>query len=188
LHAESEVVIAAPLAHVWEYNSHNEYATQWSVFFRSIEACPVADCPNNAFLQPTDIGYIRRALRGTNERGIFWDEETLAVFNGPTGRTKYIRSFNFHGYPGTNRAEYLVEQDYEVVDATHTRLRFVSRIFDYEKLSRKLSYPWYLYWLNSGRLVVPKTADTFRKNLENIKAAIEQGPNYKRIYPFEPWP
>jgi hypothetical protein len=100
---------------------------------------------------------------------------------------KRLRSYNFHGYTQSyQNAESLVEQIYEEIDTDRTRMTFRSRLFDFDKLSHPVSRFTYFSWLTIGGFAVSKTEDIFRKNLVNIKADIEQGPNYKRIYPYEP--
>lgn len=187
--SEASVIINAPMEEVWKYNSINENAREWSVYFAKIVTCPISDCPQNATLEDSAIGFVRRAYRNDNETGIFWDEETLGVTKTSNKMTKAMRAYNFHGFILYNRAEHLVEQFYEAIDANTTKLTFRSRLYNRRKLSSWVSRVLYASWMGSGQIRgVRETTELFEKNLENIKAAIEQGEDYKRIHPYEPPP
>jgi hypothetical protein len=187
LASEASITIQAPIAAVWDYNSHNEYAQDWSVYFKLIGPCPLTDCPENAGLQPGDIGYVRRSYRSGIGSAIYWDEKTLAVTPTPNGIVKQMQMYNLHGFPLAEAAEYLIEQTYEETGPQSTKLTFKSRLYNLDKLAVPVSRLTYSTWLLAGFARGQKRTSTlYFENLSNIKAAIEEGAQYVRVYPYEP--
>jgi hypothetical protein len=189
-YAQASVVIDAPIEDVWEYNSHNEFARDWSVYFYKIVSCPDEFCPENALLQPSDVGFTRRSFRQENEEGVRWDETTIKITKSESKYYKQIRAFNFHGYPkilgvNINNGEFLVEQFLEHVGDNKTKITFRAGLIKRNQLEKRVGRIQYFSWKNGFKFFTKKTvARLFKENLVNIKVAIELGSNYKRVYPY----
>lgn len=186
-YAYSEIIINSPIEEVWEFLSHDEYARHWSIFFYSIEMCPISDCPVNTDKLNSDIGYIRRSYRNKNKEGLFWDEETLSKSMNEKYFYKSIRAFNFHGYGSLgNKAEHLVEQILIKIDKSKTKLIFRSSLIDKVQFSTKISSAEY-FLIDSFFTYIsqPRTSSMFTKNLFNIKEWIEKKKDYKRVYKYQ---
>ncbi|MCW2923499.1 MAG: hypothetical protein JWM98_903 [Thermoleophilia bacterium] len=174
------VVVDAPVADVWAYGSDSTLASEWSVFFDHIT-------PDATPGRPMDgtVGAFRRCYRDPAEQGPTWDETTEAI---EPLRQRRIRTFNLVGFtlgPIGRAQEYDVFQDYEAIDATHTRLTFSSCLRRRPGLANLLAWP-----LVKAVYVVfaqPAGQEVFVVNLENIKAAVEArhaGRPYVRPHPW----
>jgi len=168
-HATSaSIVIEAPLEDVWSYLSDSQKAKEWSVYFDHITPLPGPH-------QDGEVGSIRRCFRNSDETGKIWDEMT--VIREPLSR-RILFVFNIRNFRPlfTNSLHYFVEQRYERLSGQSTRLVFSTVLIESLDPGEALLM----------RLVMRRTRAIFLKNLVNIKAAIEQGKNYRRIYPWLP--
>jgi len=186
------VVINASIEDVWEYNSINENAREWSVYFYKIVACPTDDCPSNNLLQSHDIGFTRRCYKTQDEQGVYWDEKTTKIEKDLENKYFYKQmiAFNFNNLLNfmnfSKKGEFLVEQFYKRLSKNQTKLTFKTSLIKRKELAKKTSrfeyFAWKTYFALKGKRDIRKT---FKKNLINIKAAIEQGDNFQRVHPFE---
>ncbi|MFG1483668.1 hypothetical protein ABMA79_04870 [Halobacteriovorax sp. HFRX-2_2] len=188
-YAEYTVVIEAPIDVVWNYNSKNENARQWSTYFYKIVSCPISECPWNANLKDSDIGFTRRCYRRESEKGTFWDETTTKVTKAQGEYYKQIRAYNFNEFMDfmnyDEKGEFLVEQFYKKLDENKTSLTFRSGYIDRLELESPPSKFEYFFWNQIFNFITKRSVtNTFKWNLINIKAHIEQGENYKRIHPY----
>ena len=170
---EASVVINASIDKVWDFIRDDRNAKNWSIFFAKIIPCPVAKCPKNKNLTPADIGFIRRAFRNVDEKGLFWDEENILIKKNTNFYYKKIRAHNFYGYFGKKYQkswEMNVEQEYKTLSPNKTKLTFKSSPFKYENLTKKdVSKLEYWLWSSSFKIFArSRTQKIFKKNLENI--------------------
>lgn len=188
-YAEYTVEINAPIDVVWAYNANNDHARQWSTYFYKIKNCPLKDCPWNASLKQSEVGYTRRCFRRADEQGTFWDETTTKIEKGPLTYYKQIRAYNFNEFMSifnyNEKGEFLVEQIYKKISDNKTSLTFRSGYIKREELEHKTSRFDYFMWQQIFHFVTKRSVEnTFRWNLANIKAHIENGDNYKRVYDY----
>jgi hypothetical protein len=191
--AQHTVTIKAPIDEVWAYNADNRNARNWSVYFYSIEACPIHDCPNNQHLSPMDIGYVRRCYRNQDKSGVFWDEVTTEINQKPNQYYRQIISYNFNGFPDlldfNSKGEFLVEQIYHSLNINETELTFKTSFVERKSLKHTTNLIQYRIWRSFFNFItLPIVEKIFQQNLINIKAAIEQKENYQAIYPYDPDP
>jgi len=161
------VTINAPIEAVWDYASDSSKAVEWSVFFTHIESLPG--------IEDGKVGSLRRCFRRHDETGVMWDEEVVEI--RPL-EYRQIRTFNIRGFndPQFEDVEFKVEQHYEKIDETTSRLTFSSEL---KEPMNPMVILKLLFTVSEGRRI-------FRLNLENIKAAIEAGEHYQRPHPYEP--
>ena len=161
------VTINAPIEEVWTYASDSSKAVDWSVYFTHISALPG--------IEDGKVGSLRRCFRRKDETGIMWDEEVIRI---KPFEYREIRTFNIKGFPDRDFAqlEFKVHQRYRKIDENTTALTFASEL---RQPFSPLIIAKMLFTVSEGRRI-------FRLNLENIKAAIEQKENYRRIHPYEP--
>jgi|GEM_PF-1651315 len=189
------VIINAPLGEVWDYNSDDENAKNWSVFFAKIIPCPTQDCPQNKSLKPGDIGSTRRCFRNENEQGVFWDETTLESYKKEASAYRKIITHNINGYRSKslkNKAEFVVEQKYKKIASNKTELTFSVKLQETNKLrvnndsiGGNDSNFWDHLSINTNfTLGEDRTIDILNKNLQNIKLAIEMKSSYIRKFPY----
>ncbi len=188
-YAEYSIEINASIDEVWAYNSVNENARQWSTYFYSIVACPDSQCPWNKDLMESDIGFTRRCFRRKSQTGTFWDETTTKIEKGESEYYKQIRAYNFNEFMDfmnyDEKGEFLVEQIYKKLGEKKTLLTFRSGYIKREELEKKPSSFEYFLWQQIFRFITKRSVtNTFKWNLINIKAHIEQGPQYKRVHPY----
>lgn len=188
-YAEHTVVIDASIDDVWAYNAKNEHARDWSTYFYKIVSCPEADCPWNAKLDQSDIGFTRRCFRYENGEGTFWDETTTKIEKKEGEYYKQIRAYNFNEFMSifnyNEKGEFLVEQYYKKLGENKTSLTFRSGYIKQEELAKKTSDFDYFMWRQIFHFITKRSVEnTFKWNLINIKAHIEEGDKYKRIHPY----
>lgn len=199
--AEASVIINAPIDKVWKFNSVNDHAKHWSVFFAKIVSCPEAECPVNKAFGPKEEGHIRRAYRNDNENGLFWDEETVeikkTVKGGKPFYYKHIRSHNFHGYLSKSYQkswEMKVEQKYTALSKNKTKLTFSTQPYRHNELTKNtndnphdnISKERYAFWkLIFDLFGFSRTKKIFKQNLENIKHNIENGLSSHPVHPYK---
>ncbi|MFG1499076.1 hypothetical protein ABMA70_02625 [Halobacteriovorax sp. XZX-3] len=188
-YAEYTVEINAPIEAVWDYNSKNEHARQWSTYFYKIVSCPNSQCPWNEKLKQSDIGFTRRCYRRESEQGTFWDETTTMVSKSENEYYKQIRAYNFNEFMDfmnyNEKGEFLVEQFYKKLGDNKTSLTFRSGYIRRHELASAPSKFEFFLWEQIFHFITKRSVtNTFKWNLENIKAHIEQGENYKRIHPY----
>ena len=161
------VIISAPVAEVWDYLSDSGNASAWSVYFDHITPLPGG--------VDGGLGALRRCFRRSDETGIRWDEEVVAL---DRPRRRVIHVFNVRGtrLATARRAEFRVTQLYEPLGTDATRLTFRVTVHVPSDAARRLLF-WATHW---------ETRRMFRLNLQNIRAAVEQGARYRRIHRWEP--
>jgi hypothetical protein len=164
--AEHSVIIEAPVAEVWAYLSDNTKARDWSIFFHHITSLDDLDGA---------VGATRRCFVFADETGRYWDETVVGT---EFHRTRHIDMYDIVGYkvPGSNTYHYDVWQLYEALGPSRTKLTFRTAP------AKGSGFGQHLVWAVSRR----KTNRIFKANLENIKAAIEQGDAYERIHAYDP--
>jgi len=188
---ESEVIISESLDKVWSYNSNDENAKDWSIFFAKIEPCSFDDCPENKEFSSGSIGSIRRCFRNEDERGLFWDEKTLDSWISDSEAYRQIMTYNINGYGSKTIQEKFrlnVEQFYNEIEKDKTSLKFrVTYSQDQDSFSSDLNLSFFekIYLKFIFQITKSRTKEIFEKNLSNIKYAIEQKENYLRPYPYE---
>ncbi len=188
-YAEFTVVIDASIDDVWAYNSKNENARKWSTYFYKIVSCPISECPWNANLKQSDIGFTRRCFRRADEKGTFWDETTTKIEKNKDLYYKQIRAYNFNEFMDifnyNEKGEFLVEQIYKKLGENKTSLTFRSGYIERDELEKETSSFNYFMWKQIFRFITKRSVtNTFKWNLQNIKAHIEQGSNYKQVHPY----
>lgn len=152
--AGESVIIDAPIEKVWEYASNSNNAKDWSVYFDHIS--PLPGIPDG------QVGSLRRCFRNADEKGVYWDEEVMVI---EPLKYREIRTYNVNGFKEAklNTFEYKVEQHYEKISDTQTKLTFQASV----SKGMDLSAIYYaLRDFRAGNRV-------FRVNLENIKSQIE---------------
>lgn len=83
------------------------------------------------------------------------------------------------------KGEFLVEQFYKKLGDKKTSLTFRSGYIKREELEKLPSSFEYFLWRQIFRFVTKRSVtNTFKWNLINIKAHIEQGEQYKRVRPY----
>lgn len=165
------VVIEAPVEDVWEYVSDSENAREWSVYFHHI--APMEG------VEDGKPGAIRRCYRSLDkEEDVYWDEITLETIPHEYRR---ILAYNKQGFPEDHQhleeGEHYVYQYYEEMGPEQTKLTFSTTILRPEGLFDRLKF-----W-KFGQLA----EETFDKNLENIKLAVEaevKDEPYDRKHPY----
>lgn len=163
----TSIVIAAPIEEVWKYVSDSANAKNWSVYFSHIRPLP-AGVPDG------EPGSLRRCFRNPDEKGRMWDEMVVEVV--PQKR-RLIHSYEFRGYwpeAQIRGAGTLVVQGYEAIDSTRTRLSFQTALIPGLTAVQRTEL----------KLAMPDVRKIFRRNLENIREAIEKKDAYRRIYPW----
>ena len=175
--ASYTVTINASIEDVWKYNSDDYHAKQWSIYFKEIIPCPIAECHWNKELEPSDLGYTRRPIRYTSEEKIWWDETTILIQKTPQKYYKQILSYNFHTpfsvLNFNEKAEYLVEQIYEKVSTSQTRLTFKAGFIKKNELKQSTAFYEYFVWELIFKWISKDIIEmTFEKNLINIKSGI----------------
>ncbi|HEV2132411.1 MAG TPA: SRPBCC family protein, partial [Longimicrobiaceae bacterium] len=163
--AES-VTIEAPVEEVWSYLGDSGNARQWSVFFHHIAPLDSLD---------GRLGAERRCFRNPDRSGIRWDETVIALV---PHRERRIHVYNLAGFalPRADRSEFETRQLYERPSPGTTRLTFTAELREPRDLLTRLLF----------RLTRSETERIFRRNLANIKAAVEQKDAYKRLHDWEP--
>lgn len=160
------VTINKPIKEVWDYASDSSKATEWSIYFHHISPLPG--------VEDGKIGSLRRCYRREDETGATWDEEVIEV---EKYKYRQLKTFNLQNFidPALKAAVFRVHQIYESVDENTTNLTFASELIE----------PFDLDVLKALEPAAKETERIFKANLENIKAAIEQGENYNRPHPYE---
>lgn len=162
--ASESVIIDAPVEKVWEYASNSNNAKDWSIYFDHIS--PLPGIPDG------QVGSFRRCFRNANEHGMFWDEEVLEI--RPL-EYRQIRTYNIHGYKEEklNTVEYKVEQLYEKISDTQTKMTFQASV------TKGMDLTAVYYMIRDFR----EGSRVLRVNLENIKSQVE---GKGRPHPYEP--
>lgn len=160
------VIINAPLSQVWKYASDSTKATDWSIYFHHISPLPG--------IEDGKVGSVRRCYRRADESGATWDEEVIEV---DFEKYRQLKTFNLRNFknPVLKDAIFRVHQHYKPIDADKTELTFASEYIgptDFKIIKALLP-------------AAKETERIFIANLENIKAAIEQGDNYQRPHLYE---
>lgn len=160
------VTINRPIEVVWEYASDSSKATDWSIYFHHIS--PLAG------VEDGKVGSLRRCYRRADESGATWDEEVIEV---KPLEYRQLKTFNLQNFknPVLKKAVFRVHQIYEKVDSKKTKLTFASEYIG----------PLELDIIQALLPAASETERIFMANLENIKAAIEQGDEYQRPHPYE---
>jgi len=160
----ASIVIEAPVEAVWAYMGDSSKAREWSVFFHHIT--PLPGTPDG------EVGAVRRCFRNADEEGKRWDEVLAGV---EPLRRRYVVAHAVQGFRPRpiNRETWHVWQVYEPLGPDRTRLTLRSAPRSRGVAGRTLG------WLTARR-----TRRIYRENLANIKAAIEQGADYARVFPF----
>lgn len=158
------VEINAPVEKTWAYASDSLQAVNWSIYFDHIS-------PLEGPSPDGQIGSLRRCFRNKDESGYAWDE---VIINVEPQKLRQIVTYNFINYPFNfaHENEYVfVRQLYESLGPDKSKLTF-------QTIPRNESNPFFrfIFWISRG-----KTGEIFLKNLENIKAAIEEKP---RVHPW----
>lgn len=158
------VEINAPVEKTWAYASDSLQAVNWSIYFNHIS-------PLEGPSPDGQIGSLRRCFRNKDESGYAWDE---VIINVEPQKLRQIVTYNFINYPFNfaHENEYVfVRQLYESLGPDKSKLTF-------QTIPRNESNPFFrfIFWISRG-----KTGEIFLKNLENIKAAIEEKP---RVHPW----
>lgn len=161
------VTINKNIKDVWTYASDSTKANEWSVYFSHISPLPGVN--------DGKVGSLRRCFRRSNETGPRWDEEVVEL---KPKKYRQIRTFNLKNFNADilKLAQFKVHQRYEFVDENTTKLTFASSLMG----------PWRLDLILALLPSMKESKRIFKLNLENIKAAIEQGDDYKRPHPYEP--
>ncbi len=158
------VVINAPIDQVWAYASDSSKAKDWSVFFDHISPLPGT--------RDGQVGALRRCYRYREEIPPYWDE-IVVILEPP--KTRVITTYNLTGFKFewlTKGSYVFVRQLYRELEGQRTEVIFET---NYSKESGFLT--------KVGFFIAKKdTIDIFRKNLMNIKLAIEGKP---RFYPWD---
>jgi hypothetical protein len=165
----AEIVIQAPVADVWNYLSANGNAADWSVYFDHISTLP--GVPEG------QLGSDRRCYRNHDEKGLSWDEVTIGLI------PRALRILSIHGFRGLRfRAELnppiFVKQIYQKLGPDSTRVTFQTAAGAGMTEEEEIEFLF----------VRGTTRETFEENLENIRAAIEDGDAYKRLHARKPFP
>lgn len=162
------VIINVAPSVVWDYLGNNSSAQEWSVFFDHISSLP-------SEFADGEVGALRRCYHMADETGITWDEKLLV---SELHRYRKIRTYNVRntGIFFERDVELGAEQIYEELAPNVTRLTFRGIIFEPSGVLFKIPL----------LLINQQVEKIFEKNLANIKAALEQGDNYERPYPWEP--
>jgi len=161
----TSVIINAPLSAVWKYASDSTKAVDWSVFFAHIDPLPG--------ISDGQIGSLRRCFRNANTNPPYWDE--IIILLEPE-KMRVITTYNLTGFKFgflTEGSYVFVRQLYRAIDANRTEMTFQTRYSQRSGLLTKFGF----------FLAKSDTEDIFKKNLHNIKAAIEGKP---RLYPWDP--
>ena len=161
---QETIIIHAPLHEVWSYASNSLFAQDWSIYFDHITPLPG--------IHDGEVGSIRRCFRNANEQGAQWDEMTLQTI---PEESRTIVTFNLVGfnYPALTKNQYVfVRQLYVKLDDHSTALTFQTLHPKKANISSKIAF----------KLNQLKTRRIFKKNLINIKAAIE---GQSRVYFWE---
>lgn len=158
------VVINAPLDQVWAYASDSSKAKDWSVFFDHISPLPGTG--------DGQIGALRRCFRNREEAPPYWDE--IIILLSPQ-KLRVITTYNLTGFKfeWLTRGSYVfVRQLYRSLDDKRTELTF------------QTNYSTESVFVTKAGFFISKrdTLDIFKKNLTNIKLAIEGKP---RLYPWD---
>lgn len=160
------VEIDAPVSATWKYASNSLEAVNWSIYFDHITPLP-GPIPDG------QIGSLRRCYRNKDESGYAWDE---VIINTEPEKLRQIVTYNFINFPfrWVHSGEYVfVRQLYESLGPERSKLTF--------QTTTRPDGGWLfslLFKISRG-----ETTDIFKKNLENIKAAIEGSP---RVHPWKP--
>jgi uncharacterized protein YxeA len=178
---QASVVINAPVEQVWKYGSNSTRATEWSVYFHHITPIVAPGVPKDG-----TVGAMRICYRYPDEHGQQWTEKTVAV---EPLKHRAIHTYGLKNYPAgfiADRMEYDVDQYYTKIDDTHTRMTFKTRLRRTSGLAGLLLYPIEKasYHATPG---ASGTKWTFRKNLENISAAVEAHSKHKPYKRPHPW-
>ena len=160
------VTINKPISEVWRYASDSTKATDWSIYFHHISPLPG--------IEDGKIGSVRRCYRRADESGATWDEEVLVV---EKEKYRQLRTYNLQNFnnPVLKDAVFRVHQIYEKIDENTSKLTFASEYIG----------PMDLEIIKALLPAAKETEIIFKANLENIKAAIEQGENYQRPHHYE---
>jgi hypothetical protein len=161
---QETIVIQAPVHEVWSYASNSLFAQDWSIYFDHISPLPG--------VRDGEVGSIRRCFKNAHEEGPRWDEMTIQI---STEESRTIVTFNLMGFnhPGLTKDQYVfVRQLYARLSDQSTALTFQTLYPKNAKISAKIAF----------KLNQLKTKTIFKKNLINIKAAIE---GKSRVYFWE---
>lgn len=157
----AEIWIAAAPEKVFSYLSSDSLGSEWSVYFDHFRSLSGS---------PGEVGSLRRCYRAADELGIYWDEEVVHV-DAPKSRE--LLAYNFNGLGDhLEDQKFWVLQEYSAVNGG-TLLRFETGLV-------KRSIVTVL----SMREESKEAKEVFEMNLANIKAAVENGPDYQRVYPY----
>jgi len=169
--ATASIEIEAPVEALWTYVSDSANAKEWSVYFDHLSPVPGA-------VPDGQIGSVRRCFRNPDEKGPRWDELTFGV---EPQRRRWIHSFRFVGFLPrflTRSAQSLVEQKYDSLGPSRSRLTFGTLPVP--------GTPWVSRMLT--RFSRGETERFFRINQQNIKASVEarsRGQTYRRVHEWE---
>ncbi len=152
------VVINAPLNRVWAYASDSTKAKEWSVFFDRISPLPGKS--------DGQIGAQRRCYRNPGGEPPFWDE--IIILLEPQ-KMRAITTYNLTGFKfeWLTRGSYVfVRQLYRSLDDNKTELTFQTYFSEKSDFTTKIAF----------FIAKKDTLNIFKKNLTNIKLAVEGKP------------
>ncbi|KAJ3086058.1 hypothetical protein HK102_013553 [Quaeritorhiza haematococci] len=174
-----EIDIDVPVEFLWQFLGNNTNAHRWSSFFDHISDLPANLERNN---REIGVGKRRRCYRTAEEKGYYWDEETVHVI---PHRLRRIYTFNFVTGSWMDRifnVDTYTDNIFVSLSPTQTRFKFETYIIH----PRMFQWGWLRWmWQNaSGRKM---TLDIFRINQENIKAMAEAVYNNREYIRPHPW-
>ncbi len=166
---EYSVIVNASPKEVWDFLSDNKHAKGWSVFFDHITTLP-GNVPEGS------VGSVRRCFRNADETGFSWDETTVETV---PYKYRRIAGANIQGVksPIIKNFRFQAHQVYEDIAPGKTKLTFKGDLDDWTKYG---FVERYVNWVSGFEV-----ERVFKLNLINIKAMIEQGPNYQRPHAWE---
>lgn len=148
------VTVDRPISEVWAYVSDSTKAREWSVYFHHIGL--ISDPKTDG-----QVGATRRCYRNENEKGVFWDEDILAV---EPEKQRILLSYNFNGFRSeTKTYSSFVMQEYIRLNEHQTKLVFKTMGTEAMTFLDKIIF----YFART------QVEEIFKKNLENIKNHIE---------------
>lgn len=157
----AEIWIDAPPNEVYTALGNDSLSSEWSVYVSHIKT--LSDESNGAKI-------IRRCYRGADESGPYWDEETQVEIEG---KQRLLKAYNFQQLNiEMLNLSMIVEQNYTASKG--------GTLLEFKTYPIKESLLLGVILSNEAK----ETKEIFKKNLENIKALLENGGSYKRIHPF----
>ena len=164
--ASRNIVINVPVKVVWDYLSDNRNAKEWSIVFDHIT-------PMASEAEEGGVGALRRCYRSPDEVGFRWDEETVEI---DLHKMRRLRTYNVQDSVAgvMDGLVFNAYQNYEELAPDKTKLTFEGDLREPVN-----AYSRFRIWM-----IQPAVNFTFQKNLENIKAHLEQKENYVRPHPW----